>query len=139
MGLFNRKSMQQRQEDAMKMADDIGQGRGFVGKMTKAMMGSEFTESVQQATASMHQAQHVAGLRAAGVPTQTATVLTIQDTGQTINDNPHIVITLDVDGQQVALATLVSRLEIPRTGDQVLVMRDPQSGNLLYAGLAPRV
>ncbi|WP_206476244.1 hypothetical protein [Microbacterium sp. KRD172] len=52
--------------------------------------------------------------------------------------SPHVILHLDVAGQAAAIATLVSRLEIPRTGDQVLVMRDPQSGNLLYAGLAPR-
>lgn len=138
MGLFNRKSMQQRQEDAMKMAEDIGQGRGFVGKMTKAVMGAEFTQQVQGATGSYRQAEYTAQLRQSGVPTETVSVLSVQDTGQTINENPHIILHLEVAGTPTAIATLVSRLEIPRTGDQVLVMRDPQSGNLLYAGLAPR-
>lgn len=137
MGLFN-KSRQQRQDDAMKTAEDIGQGRGFVGKMTKAMMGSEFTEQLKGATGSYRQSEYTAQLRALGVPTETVSVVSVQDTGQTINEHPHIVITLDVDGQQTAIATLVSRLEIPRTGDQVLVMRDPQDGNLLYGGLAPK-
>jgi len=138
MGLFNRKSSQDRQEEALQMADDIAAGRGFMGKMTKAFMGSEFTEAMQQATSSIHQAEHVAALRAAGVPTQTATVLGLQDTGQTVNDNPHIVLTLQLGAQAVALQALVSRLEIPRVGEQVLVMNDPQSGALLYAGFAPR-
>src|SRR5690349_21239207 len=99
MGLFNRKSAQERQEEAMQMADDIAAGRGFMGKMTKAFMGSEFTEAMQQATSSIHQAEHVAALRAAGVPTQPATVIGMQDTGQTINDNPSIVLTLQVGTQ----------------------------------------
>lgn len=138
MGLFNRKSSQDRQEEALQMADDIAAGRGFMGKMTKAFMGSEFTEAMQQATTSIHQAEHVAALRAAGVPTQPATVLGLQDTGQTINDNPHIVLTLQLGAQAVAVQALVSRLEIPRVGEQVQVMNDPQTGGLLYAGLAPR-
>lgn len=138
MGLFNRKSMHQRQDDAMKMAENIGQGRGFVGKMTKAVMGSEFTEQLQGATGSYRQAEYTAQLRQSGIPTETVSVLSVQDTGQTINENPHIILHLEVDGGPTAIATLVSRLEIPRTGDQILVMRDPQSGNLLYAGLAPR-
>lgn len=138
MGLFNRKSSQDRQEEALQMADDIAAGRGFMGKMTKAFMGSEFTEAMQQATSSIHQAEHVAALRAAGVPTQTVTVLGLQDTGQTVNDNPHIVLTLQLGAEAVAVQALVSRLEIPRVGEQVLVMNDPQSGALLYAGLAPR-
>lgn len=131
MGLFNRKSAQERQEEAMQMADDIAAGRGFMGKMTKAFMGSEFTEAMQQATSSIHQAEHVAALRAAGVPTQPATVIGMQDTGQTINDNPSIVLTLQVGTQAVAIQALVSRLEIPRVGEQVQVLTDPQSGALL--------
>lgn len=138
MGLFNRKSAQERQEEAMQMADDIAAGRGFMGKMTKAFMGSEFTEAMQQATSSIHQAEHVAALRAAGVPTQPATVIGMQDTGQTINDNPSIVLTLQVGTQAVAIQALVSRLEIPRVGEQVQVLTDPQSRALLYAGLAAR-
>jgi hypothetical protein len=138
MGLFNRKSAQERQEEAMQMADDIAAGRGFMGKMTKAFMGAEFTDAMQQATSSLHQAEHVAALRAAGVPTQPATVLGMQDTGQTINDNPSIVLTLQVGDQATAIQALVSRLEIPRVGEQVQVLTDPQTGALLYAGLAAR-
>jgi len=136
MGLFNRKSPQDRQEEAMQMADDIAAGRGFMGKMTKAFMGGEFTEAMHRATSSIHQAEQVAALRAAGIPTQTATVLGLQDTGQTINDNPSVVLTIQVGAQAVAIQALVSRLEIPRVGDQVQVLTDPQTGSLLYAGLA---
>lgn len=139
MGLFNRKTTQQRHEEAMQLADDIAAGKGFIGKVSKAVMGREFTEAMQQATSSMHQAEHVAALRAAGVPTEPATVLALHDTGQTINDNPNIVLTLDIGGQPTAIAALVSRLEIPRVGERVLVIRDPQSGTLLYAGLATQV
>lgn len=138
MGLFNRKSPQERQEEALQMADDIAAGKGLMGKMTKAFMGSEFTNAMQQATSSIHQAEHVAALRAAGLPTETATVTGLQDTGQTINDNPSVVLTLDLGGQPTAIRALISRLEIPRVGEQVLVVRDPQSGGVLYAGLAPR-
>ncbi|MFB7251633.1 hypothetical protein [Microbacterium sp. NPDC056234] len=138
MGLFNRKSQEQRQAEAMQMADDIAQGRGLMGKMTQAFMGREFTEAMQGATNSLHRAEYVARLRATGAPTEAATVLALQDTGQTINDDPSIVLTLDLNGQQMAIAALVSRLEIPRVGEQVLVLREPQTGDLLYAGLAPR-
>lgn len=138
MGLFNRKSQQERQDEAMQLADDIAAGRGLMGKVTRAFLGSEFTEAMQQATSSIHQAEHVAALRAAGAPTDVASVLAIQDTGQTINDNPSIVLTLQLGAQAVAIQTLVSRLEIPRVGDQVQVVRDPSTGALLYSGLAPR-
>jgi len=139
MGLFNRKSMQERQEDAMKMAENIGQGKGLYGRMTKAFIGSENAESIQSMTASMRQTQDAAQLQAAGVPTESVTVLAVQDTGQSVNGNPNVVLTVQIQEQPVTLLTLVSRLEIPRAGEQVLVLRDPQSGSLLYAGLAPRV
>lgn len=139
MGLFIRKSMQERQADAMKIAEDVGQGKGFYGRITKALMGSEFTEQVAQMSNSMNQAGEAAALRAQGAPTEAATVLAIQDTGQTINDNPNIILTIDLGGTPTAIATLVSRLEIPRVGEQVLVLREPQTGTLMYAGLAPRV
>jgi hypothetical protein len=77
-------------------------------------------------------------LRAAGVPTENATVVQVQDTGQTINENPNVVLVLELNGRQTTITTLVSRLEIPRAGDAVLVVREPQSGALLYAGFAPR-
>ncbi|MFJ9371523.1 hypothetical protein ACIRRA_45010 [Nocardia sp. NPDC101769] len=138
MGLFgNKKSMQDRQAEAMQKAEKIMQGKGLTGKMTKAFMGSEFTNAMQGAMASANQAQQAAELRAAGVPTETATVVQVQDTGQTINDNPNVVLLLDLGGQQVKITTLVSRLEIPRTGDNVLVLREPQTGTMMYAGLAP--
>ena len=139
MGLFNRKSMQERQADAMKMADNIADGRGFVGKMSKAFIGSEAADALKGATTSMHEAQDVAALRASGAPTETATVTGLQDTGQSINDNPIVILTLELAGQQVTVQGLVSRLEIPRVGEQVLVMRDPQNDSLRYVGLAPRV
>lgn len=138
MGLFNRKSMSERQADAMRMAEDVSRGKGAFGKMAQTFMGKEFTEALQGATASMRQVELAGQLRAAGVPTQSATVVSIQDTGQTINDDPNVVLTLDIGGHQVSMATLVSQLEIPRTGDSVLVVREPQSGALLYAGLAPQ-
>ncbi|WP_147471510.1 hypothetical protein [Nocardia stercoris] len=130
--------MAERQADAMQQADRIVKGKGFTGKLTKAVMGSEFTNAMQGAMNSANQAQQVQGLLASGVPTETATVVQVQDTGQTINDNPNVVLVLDLGGSQTSITTLVSRLEIPRAGDAVLIVREPQSGALLYAGLAPR-
>ncbi|MFW0789307.1 hypothetical protein [Gordonia sp. CPCC 205333] len=135
MGIFTRKTAADRQSDAMTMLDNIGAGRGFTGKMTKAFMGSEFTESVQQASTSLHQAEHVATLRAAGTPARSAIVANVTDTGRTINDNPDVLLTIELDGQFLAVTTLVSRIAIPRVGDTVLVVIDPATNAPLYAGL----
>lgn len=136
MGLFNRKSMQERQADAARMAEDIAEGRGFMGRMTKAFMGSEFTDSMKQGMAALNAPEQFAALVASGVPVEIATVVSVQDTGMTINDNPSVVLVVDHDGRQQALTTLVSRLEIPRGGDRVRLARDPQTTQLLYGGLA---
>lgn len=138
MGLFSRKTQAERQAEGMRMADDMAEGRGLMGAMGKAFMGSEFTQAMQQATSSMRQGQRAQTLLVQGAPTTHATVLAVQDTGQTINDAPNVVMTLDLGGQQTALQTLVSRLEIPRAGDVVQLVQDPATGGLLYAGLAPR-
>lgn len=136
MGLFNRKSMEQRQAEAMQTAEKIGQGKGFVGKLTKMTMGSQFTESVGNAMNSARSGEQFAALAQAGVPTQQATVTQVADTGGSVNGNPIVVLVLDLAGQPTQLQTMVSRLQIPRPGDQVLVVQDPSNGQLLYGGLA---
>ena len=141
MGLFGfgRKSMEERQEEALQSAEKIGQGRGFTGRMTKMMMGSEFTDQVAGATQAARDAQQGAAAAAmasqSGAPTHTATVTQIADTGQSINDNPIVELQLDLDGRLIVLRTLVSRLQIPRVGDRVLLVDGP-NGEQLYGGLA---
>ncbi|HEY6798720.1 MAG TPA: SHOCT domain-containing protein [Kineosporiaceae bacterium] len=60
-----------------------------------------------------------------------ATVLDLQDTGVTINDNPRVRLRLLVqpaDGTppfEVTIARTVSRVDVPRRGDQAGVVFDP--------------
>lgn len=59
-----------------------------------------------------------------------AVVLNVQDTGMTINDNPRVKLTLQVqpDGQipfEVEKKVTVSRVAIPSVGDQYVVRYDP--------------
>ena len=61
-----------------------------------------------------------------------AVVIDIQDTGVTVNDNPVVRLTLSVNHatfgnfQQTITAT-VSRVKIPRVGDSVNVIYDPNN------------
>lgn len=139
MGLlgFGRKSLQQRQEEALASAERIGQGRGFTGRMTKMMMGSEFTDQVAGAAQAARDAQQGAAAVASaqGAPTRTATVVEVSDTGQSVNDDPIVELGVDLEGQPHGLRTLVSRLQIPRIGDRVLLVDGP-NGELLYGGLS---
>ncbi|WP_158685274.1 hypothetical protein [Microbacterium halophytorum] len=137
MGLFNRKSMEQRQDDAMRTAEKIGQGKGFVGRMTKMVMGSEFTDSVGSAVSSARTGEQFAALVQAGAPTQQVTLTQVADMGASVNDNPLVALVFEFGGQPVQLQAMVSRLQVPRPGDRVIVAQDPSNGQLVYGGLAP--
>lgn len=70
-------------------------------------------------------------LEEAGVTAQ-AQVLSVQDTGMTVNNNPRVKITLAVsptDGSapfEVSTKHTVSRVAIPRAGDVYMVRYDPE-------------
>src|SRR5947208_11494355 len=59
-------------------------------------------------------------------------ILTVQDTGMTVNNDPRIKLTLGVsppDGSapfEVTKKQLVPRVAIPRAGDSVMVRYDPE-------------
>nr|WP_087885236.1 hypothetical protein [Streptomyces alboflavus] len=70
-------------------------------------------------------------------PTVPAVVVSISDTGKLVNFDPVVDLVLQPSGgtDRIALQTLVSKLRIPRTGDQVLLIADPaHPGGYLYAG-----
>ena len=72
------------------------------------------------------------------------TVLQVQDTGMTVNDNPRVEMVFRVeplDGgptMDLTKKTTVSRVEIPRQGDRYPVWYDPQdpAGTWAYATIA---
>ncbi|MEL7975150.1 hypothetical protein AAG589_04750 [Isoptericola sp. F-RaC21] len=140
MGLFGRKkSDEERVEDAMRTAEKIGQGRGLTGGLARLVMGSENTDKVRDAMQAARAGQAgMAGMAGApaGTDVRTAAVTAIADTGQSVNGNPIVQLELDLEGQAVTLRTMVSRLQIPRAGDTVHVMRNPVDGALLYGGPA---
>ena len=78
-----------------------------------------------------------AQLAAIGYPASKVQVLSVTDTGRLIDYDPVVDIVVDLDGTPVAMQTLVSKLLIPRQGDTVVVMNNPQApGSYLYGGLA---
>ena len=71
------------------------------------------------------------------------TVVMVQDTGMTVNDNPRIKMTFRVeplDGSpafDTTKTTTVSRVQIPRQGDRYPVWYDPQdTSSWMYATIA---
>jgi hypothetical protein len=63
-----------------------------------------------------------------------AVIINVQDTGMTVNDNPRVKLTLQVqpEGQvpfEVSKKKTVSRVAIPRVGDQVVIRYDAADPN----------
>jgi len=135
MGIFGRRKS--REERAAEIAGQVASGKGFYGRTTRAFLGNEDFARVQQSIGAYNSGLGVQQLLAAGAPTTTAVVVSIADTGQLVNHDPVVDLVVQPNGStdRIALRTVVSKLRIPRTGDQVLLVADPANpGGYLYAG-----
>ncbi|MFE1798652.1 MULTISPECIES: hypothetical protein [unclassified Streptomyces] len=137
MGIFG-KRRRSREERAAEIAGQVAEGKGFYGRATRAFLGSEDFARVQQSIGAYNSGVNVQQLLAMGVPTIPAVVVSIGDTGRLVNFDPVVDLVVQPSGaatDPVALQTVVSKLRIPRTGDQVLLIADPaRPGGYLYAG-----
>ncbi|MFH8793612.1 hypothetical protein [Streptomyces sp. NPDC017941] len=135
MGIFGRR--RSREERAAEIAGKVASGKGLYGRTTRAFLGGQDFARVQRAIGAHRSGNDVRQLLAAGAPTIPAVVVSIGDTGQLVNFDPVVDLVLTVSGaaEYVALQTVVSKLRIPRSGDQVLLIADPgRPGAYLYAG-----
>ncbi len=117
---------------ALEKVDNI-LNKGMMGALTKGFMGKDFVDKMnttldkgQSALEMATQAQWAGqnGLEA------TAEVISVQDTGTTINNNPVVMLQLKVTssaGTQFATSgqAMVSRIAVPRTGDQIKIKYNP--------------
>ncbi|PZT55848.1 hypothetical protein DN757_09910 [Paenibacillus silvae] len=135
MGWFTRKN---KQEDAVAKADRM-MNSGLTGLLMKGFVPKEHRDAINQSLDSAKQAQ----LAASGsLPlTATGTVLSVSDTGKLINFDPIVILMLEVTETngltyQRTMETLVSKLQIPRTGDRVGLGKHPANpSELIYMGL----
>jgi hypothetical protein len=119
---------------AIEKADKV-LNKGLMGGFTKAFMGKDF---VDKANAGLNMANQVldgqalaAQLAQTGADAE-AEVVSIQDTGATVNMNPVAVIVLKVkpaQGEefQTAGQMMISRLAVPRAGDKIKIKYNPQN------------
>lgn len=138
MGIFGRR--QNREERTADIVGQVASGKGFYGRLTRATLGEQDFAKVQQSLGAYNSGVTVQQLLAAGAPTVQAGVVSVADTGRLINFDPIVDLIVQPAGDTapIYLQTLVSKLEIPRAGDQVLLVADPsQPGNHLYAGIVP--
>ncbi len=106
---------------------------GITGGLTKAFMGKDFVNNMnsamdqgQAALDGLQQQQWLAqnGLEAS------AEVVSVQDTGATVNINPVVLLQMKVTPVAGALfdvttQTMVSRIAVPRAGDKIKIKYNP--------------
>ncbi|MGH8777888.1 hypothetical protein [Paraburkholderia sp.] len=115
---------------------------GLTGLMTKTFMGKGFVDKMngvmdmgQNALAGQQERLKLIQTGLDG----TADILSVQDTGATVNDSPVVVIHMTVSPANgtpydVNIQTMVSRIAVPRVGDKVKVKyaaEDPQQVAIL--------
>jgi hypothetical protein len=131
--MFNKKI----EKDPKKALDkaDKALNKGLSGGLIKGVMGKDFTDQMnaaldmgKDAVAGVEQAQWLAqnGLEAE------AEVISVADTGQTVNMNPVVLMQLKVTGSDdkvfdTAGTCMVSRIAVPRTGDKIKIKYHPDN------------
>jgi hypothetical protein len=124
-----------RDDDPKKALEDASKkiNTGLTGGLTKAFMGKDFVDQANYGIAMGNQAldaQAMAQNLAVNGADATAQVLSITDTGATVNMNPVVVLVVKVTPAngveyQTAAQVTVPRLSIPRPGDQIKIKYNP--------------
>ena len=123
------------QEDPQKALENARNAvnKGLTGGLTRAFMGQGFVDKMnaamdqgQSAIDHVHQMNWVAqnGLEAS------ADVLSVADTGATVNMNPVVELKLHViptagASFETTTRTMVSRIAVPRKGDKISIKYNP--------------
>jgi hypothetical protein len=126
----NKKDPKKALEDADKAIN-----KGLMGGLTKAFMGKDFVDQANQALNMANQTLDQGALAEQLAQTgadATAEVIAIQDTGATVNMNPVVLLTLKVKPKtgaefQTGGQLMVSRLNVPRPGDQIKIKYNPEN------------
>ena len=130
------------QEDPQKALDNARNvvNKGLMGGLTKAFMGQGFVDKMnaamdqgQSAIDHVHQMNWVAqnGLEAS------ADVLSVADTGATVNMNPVVEMKLHVipatgAAFEATARTMVSRIAVPRKGDRINIKYNPADVSQIF-------
>lgn len=119
-------------EKLLSETKNILSGKGLFGWITKLFFGKENLEkmnaSISQAQDALADFREAERIRQVGLPAK-ALVLSIQDTGMMLNYNPVVLLTLEVrlkegSSYKTTLKTPVSKIAIPRVGDEINVKYD---------------
>lgn len=118
-----------------KQSRSVGLARFLRTRLMKNEAARSYFEAERLSKIALRGHQQIPTLRSAGARTRTAAVLHVHDTRQSINDDPVLVLTVELDGRRSELVALVPRIAVPRPGEQVALIDSPDRSTLLYAGL----
>lgn len=126
-----------KEENPLDRADQL-MNKGLSGFMMKGLVSKENRDRINASLRTAHDAK----LSASGIPlAATAIVESVMDTGKLVNFDPIVVLKLNVresngKSYDMTLETLVSKLQIPRTGDVVGLGEHPvKQDEWIYMGL----
>ena len=141
----NNESDEKKTQQSLDKAKD-SLNKGLTGFLSKAVLGGEQMGKINAGLDMAQQNVDAAKIRqdalASGALMIPATVLNIEDTGQMINYNPVVTLTLKVHPMgaepfDYVLNTMVNKIQIPRIGETINLIPDPSKpGNYLFGGLA---
>lgn len=97
-----------------------------------AVLGADFTESVLMPSTTRSHQDRFRTLRIAGSPTRRARIAdatTLGDADGALN----VLLTIELDGQFLAVSTIATPAEVPRIGQEIDVIVEPATGTPLYA------
>ncbi|MBP1326155.1 hypothetical protein JOF28_001387 [Leucobacter exalbidus] len=103
--------------------------RAFHARVMKNDAARAYFAAEQQSKIALRGHQQVATLLAAGVPVQIATLRGIQDTQQTINENPILLLEVEVTGDHAEIVALVPRIAVPRPGNASRSWNTPRASH----------
>ncbi len=124
-----------KEEDPKKALENASNmlNKGLMGGLTKAFMGKDFVDKANSAIDMGNQA--ITGMEIGqelmkNGADATAEVLSITDTGATVNMNPVVVLVLKVTPSagaefQTAAQVMVPRISVPRVGDKIKIKYNP--------------
>lgn len=137
--MFNFNKSQEDPQKALDQARNVV-NKGLMGGLTKAFMGQGFVDKMnsamdqgQSALDGVNQMNWVAQY---GMPA-TAEVMSVMDTGATINMNPVVELKLTVTPSagpafETTARTMVSRIAVPRKGDQINLKYNPADATQIF-------
>jgi hypothetical protein len=123
------------EEDPQKALDNAKKSlnTGFSGGLTKAFMGKDFVDkmntTMDKGQAALDGVQQQQWLAQNGADA-TASVISVQDTGATVNMNPVVQLQLKMTTAagvpfDLTTQTMVSRIAVPRPGDTIKIKYNP--------------